>query len=383
MERKFRIELILKEFARLWYVLLAIVVVCIAIGGMYSAFIAEAEYTATASVSIQMTTGETGEGVIDRLNNAKANLKTDVISAGLVADLNKKVSELKGGKQLKDSDFGKIYEIKSDSNTYSITAKFDNEDDSVALATFFKDNVIERVNTAKSAEEYGKYNITPTVSAAPAITADDEPAPIWLTMLIGAVLGVIIHAVVSLFVYYTNKKFYDAEEFRDTFIIPLIEDNFAEKGFSDAAIMLSRRRVEGVPFVVALGDGFDTAKVAGGFASLGCRVAVGGADEIAAGANVSFDGEVISKLVVSDGAGKLMDVKNAVLEFKEKFKGKIDILIAVASPESLRKDLFILSDAADATVVKVDIGSMKKKDIAELFENLKSSDENKYVAAVI
>lgn len=383
MDRKFRIELILKEFARLWYVLLAIVVVCMAIGGMYSAFIAKSEYTATASVSIQMTTAETGEGVIDRLNNAKSNLKTDVISAGLIADLNQKVTVLKDGKQLKDSDFGKIYEIKADSNTYTITVKFDKEEDSVALATFFKDSVIDRVNTAKSAQEYAVYNITPTVSDAPAIKSFDEPAPIWLTMIIGAILGIIIHAVVSLFVYYSNKKFYDAEEFRDTFVIPLIEDNFAEKGFSDAAIMLSRRRVEGELFVVAVGDGFDTEKVAGGFASLGCRVAVGGADEIAAGAGVSLDGEVISKLVVSDGAGKLMDVKNAVAELKEKFKGKIDILVAVASPESVRKDLFILSDAADATVVRIDIGSMTKKSVAELFENLKSSDENKFVAAVI
>lgn len=383
MDRKFRIELILKEFVRLWYVLLAIVVVCMAIGGMYSAFIAKAEYTAAAAVSIQMMTTESGEGVIDRLNNAKSNLKTNVISEGLVADLNQKVSVLKDGKQLKDSDFGKIYEIKADSNTYSITVKFDKEEDSVALATFFKDSVIERVNAAKTSQEYAVYNITPTVSSAPAIKSFAEPAPIWLTMLIGAVVGIIIHAAVSLFVYYANKKFYDAEEFKDTFVIPLIEENFAEKGFADAAIMLSRRRVEGEPFVVAVGAGFDMAKVSGGFASLGYRVAVGGADEIAAGANVALDGEIISELAVSDGAGKLMDVKNAVAEFKEKFKGEIDILLAVASPETVRKDLFILSDVADATVVKIDIGSMTKKSVAELFENLKSSDENKYVAAVI
>lgn len=383
MDRKFRIELILKEFARLWYVLVALVLVCAAIGGLYSAFIAKAEYTATASVSIQMTSSYTGEGASGMITNAKSNLRTDVISALLFKDINDKIKVLNDGKEMKDADYAEIYTVNSDSNTYSIKVKWDNEKDAVSLASFFMCNVIDRVNAAKTTAEFADYKITPTVSDAPSIVSYDEPAPIWFTMIIGAILGIAIHAVVSFFVYYANGKFYDADEFKDTFIVPLIEEDFDKNGFSGAAIMLSRRRTEGVPFVIALSDGFDTEKVTGGFASIGCRVAVGGADEIAAGSAAVLDGEVVSRIINEERAGKLMEIKNAVSELKEKFKGEIDIIVAVASPETVRKDLYILSDAADATVVKIDLKSATKKQVGELLDNLKSPDDGKYVAAVI
>lgn len=383
MDRKFRIELILKEFGRLWYVLVALVLACAAIGGLYSAFIAEAEYTATASVSIQMTSSYTGEGASGMINNAKSNLRTDVVSATLFKDINDKIKVLNDGKEMKDAEYAEIYTVTSDSNTYSIKVKMNNEKDSVSLATFFMSSVIERVNAAKATTEFAEYNITPTVSDAPSVVASDEPAPIWFTMIIGAILGIAVHAVVCFFVYYANGKFYDAEEFREAFEIPLIEEDFDKNGFSDAAIMLSRRRTEGVPFVIALSDGFDAEKVTGGFASIGCRVAVGGADEIAAGSAVTLDGAVVSRIVAEGKGGKLMEIKNAVAELKEKFKGEIDIIVALASPENVRKDLYILSDAADATVVKIDLRTATKKQIGETFENLVSSGDGKYVAAVI
>lgn len=414
MERKFRLGIVMSFVKKTWWLLVALVCVGLIIGVIYGTFASTRPIynTVTGQVHVVIVNDtwlSTDEASINTayvlrdkwISNRDLRIKEMLFPASYQDEIRAQVREGLGesGESMTDDKLDEYYTL--DIVNYTLTVKLVSLEKAEAIVLAFQDRIYDAfsgsynetdrtyVGYTDSNNEYvavgsvaqfiGENNAEALDNRIGYTTKIEKiekfelrrnietPISWYMAGIVGVLIGGIIYAVIIFCIYYFNNKILSPDEFSDNFDIPVIEEDSLARGYVDSALRI-KAGIKNPTSVIAINSDMDGARLAEAFASIGDKVLFADIDAAAAGSEISVStGD--NGYDVASGHGQLHDLEKALEELKAKYDGVYDRIIVSASADSIRKDLVLIAEYADSTVIKLD-PRPSYRDTKKLFTDL-------------
>lgn len=399
MERKFRLNIVMSFVKKTWWLLVALVCVGLIIGVLYGTFASTRPVynTVTGQVHVVIVNDtwlSEGESSINTayvlrdkwISNRDVRIREMLFPASYQDDIRAQIREAMGesGANMTDDDLDEYYTL--DMINYSLSVKLVSLEKAEDIVRNFQDRIYDAFSGRydETTMKYVGYSDADNSYVAVGKVAQfinenneeaynnhigyttiifrnekfelrrniEAPVSWYMAGIIGLLIGGIIYCVIIFAIYYFNNKILSPEEFEDNFDIPVIEEDSLSHGYVDAALKI-KAGIKAPVSVIAVNSELDGAKLAEAFSSVGDRVLFADIDAAAAGVNLEVAAGD-NGYDLASGQGQLHDLEKSLAELKAKYEGSYDRIIVSASADNIRKDLVLIAEYADYTVIKLD-----------------------------